>query len=76
MRTNPVLREKNAVVASVLLPMFEENPARWEAVSFLNESPQSPDEPLAAHLRNWRENAPRKYSAFIERIAAQFGIAL
>ncbi len=76
MRADGTIREKNAVVASMLLPMFEENPSRWEVVSYLNDSPKKPAESFADYLGAWRENAPRKYSAFIGRIAAQFGIEL
>lgn len=76
MRTNATLRDRNAVVAGVLLPLFESDPAQWGAVGTLNDGPGAPGQSFAGFLRAWRERAPRRHAALIGRIAREFGIQL
>lgn len=77
MRANPVLREKNNVVARQLLPIFERNPSGWESVTFLNLGKRrDPNLTLAQHLADWREAAPAKHRACIDEIARALGVRL
>ena len=75
MRANGTLRERNAVVALQLLPLFEAAPKGWEAVTFLNlTDDRKPDRSLADHFRAWRRAAPEAQHPFIASIAGVFGL--
>lgn len=74
MRRNPGLRDRNAVVAAQLLPLFEAEPRGWEAVTFLNLGRRDPQLPLARFLAEWRGNCPRSLRDFITRIALIFEV--
>jgi len=76
LRTNSTDRTLNGVVAAELLPLFEEDAMRWEAVEFINNAATKPEKSFAEYLSAWRDNAPRKHSAFIEKIAGRFGLEL
>jgi tripartite-type tricarboxylate transporter receptor subunit TctC/ABC-type nitrate/sulfonate/bicarbonate transport system substrate-binding protein len=52
-------RERNEVVANLMLPLFEENPELWEAIGFLNLD--APGESFQQYLQNWLDNAPPRY---------------
>jgi len=75
MRENPVLREKNNVVANQFLPIFEAQPSGWEAVTFLNLRKCGPRDSLDVHFAGWKANAPTAQREFIGKLAAVFGIA-
>lgn len=69
-------RELNRVIASILLPLFEESPDQWAAVAYINiESPKSP-QPFAEYLAAWRRHCPEANRPFVDRIADEFGISL
>jgi len=71
------LREKNAVVAVALLPLFEQQPEHWEAVTYLYQGkPQERHETLARLLADWRRACPARHRAFVAKIAAKFEIKL
>ena len=72
MRANAIIREKNNIVAEQLLPLFEAQPAGWEAITFLNLGRREPEETLATRFAEWRAAAPAGHRAFIARIAAVF----
>ena len=77
MRANPVLREKNNVVARRLLPLFERTPSGWEAVTYLNLGARRDPKPtLAQHLADWRAAAPAEHRAFITALALELGLRL
>ncbi len=76
MRKEPCLREKNTVVATALLPLFEKQPEHWEAVTWLNAKPTKEPRTLEEHLRIWRANCPERHRAFVTEIAAQLGVSL
>ncbi len=68
---NPYLREKNEVVASVLLPLFEAHPEFWRAIAFLNTDPASAAKPFRAYLADWYASSPEK--ALPEAVMSRFG---
>lgn len=76
MRANAVIRENNNVVAEQLLPLFEAQPAGWEAVTFLNLGRRDPEETLATRLAEWSTAAPAPQRAFIAKVAAVFEVTL
>jgi len=76
LRKEPCLRDKNRVVAGVLLPLFEKSPEHWEAVTWLN--PPKPQGRLSfqQYLEAWQTRCPEKHRAFVRQIARQFGVRL
>ena len=68
---DPVQRELNAVVANELLPMFERNPANWDAITYLNNASPGSSQ-FEDHLENWRMYASSRYQPFIASIIARF----
>ena len=76
MRANAVLREKNNIVALHLLPLFEREPAGWEAVTFINRTRSTPDQSLSARLADWAKDAPAAQRDFIRQVADCFAITL
>jgi hypothetical protein len=76
MRKNPNLREKNAVVAAQLLPVFEEEPRGWEAVTFMNLGSHDRKMSLPRFLAEWQGNCPPKLQGFVARLALIFDVRL
>ena len=76
MRRNPALREKNAVVAAQLLPLFEGDPQGWEAVTFMNLGEHDRTMTLPRFLAEWQRNCPPKLRGFVARIAQVFDVRL
>jgi tripartite-type tricarboxylate transporter receptor subunit TctC/ABC-type nitrate/sulfonate/bicarbonate transport system substrate-binding protein len=56
-------RDRNEVVANLLLPLFEENPELWEAIGFLNLD--APGASFQQYLQTWLDNAPPRYQDVI-----------
>lgn len=74
LRRDPYLRDKNEVVANVLLPLFERQPAGWEAIRYLNLSPADGRNRLQDYLRNWYANCPDEHRRFIADVLALVGV--
>ncbi len=72
MRLNSTDRARNNVVAGVLLPLFEAEPAMWEAVTYLNTEKLNKLYSLKQYLEAWRRNSEEKHHAFIDKIAKLF----
>ncbi|MEZ5967389.1 MAG: hypothetical protein R3F56_26360 [Planctomycetota bacterium] len=68
------LRDKNEVVATALLPLFEKEPEHWEAVTWLNAGDPVPGRDFTAYLRAWHEHVPAKHKGFVARVARELGI--
>lgn len=64
-------RNKQFVIASKLLPIFEKNPSLWESVSYLNVE-KSDGSYLQNYLDNWYRNAPKKHRKLIQDIIYMF----
>ena len=69
-------RTWNTIVATQLLPIFEADPAGWEAVTFLNRKLSDSTESLSKHFAEWRANCPNHLRLFVTKLAAVFGIGL
>lgn len=76
LRKNPGLRDLNTVLAVALLPLFEQEPAHWEAVGGLNAVPGAAGRSLEEHLQNWSRASAEKHRPFIRKLAAVFDITL
>jgi hypothetical protein len=76
LRRNPMIRDRNTIIAIHLLPLFEAEPRGWEAVTFLNHGPRSADNSLRQHLAEWRSHCPADLRPFVARLAAVLGVKL
>ncbi len=74
LRRDPYLREKNELVANILLPLFEENPEYWGAIGYLNLEEEDATGSFEQYLANWYRNAPDQYKPFIEKTIRMFGL--
>jgi len=75
LRDDPYQREKNEVVATLLLPLFERNPENWDALCYLNLDPADARNNLRQYLHNWYHNAPAEHRSFIAGVLALLGVA-
>lgn len=69
-------RDRNNVVATVLLPLFELDRSSWECVSHLNDEPLPACYEFERHLQAWRRNCPKKHRAFVTALAGRFEISV
>lgn len=76
LRKDSCLRDKNRVVALQLLPLFEADPSRWEAVGYLNHSPSDAAASFKSYLAAWHGDAPARHKPFIRQVAKLFGVEL
>ena len=72
LRKDPYLREKNEVVANLLLPLFRDEPQDWAALSYLNLDPSDARNSLRHYLLRWYSNAPLEHKHFVAGILAMF----
>jgi hypothetical protein len=72
LRTTAYLRSNNEVVATLLLPLFEDNAAFWEAIGYLNLDPKRTT--FREYLETWHDNAPDEYKDTIRYIMGLFGM--
>ncbi len=63
-------RNRNEIVANLMLPLFEENPDLWEAIGFLNLD--APGASFQQYLQNWLDNAPPRYKDVIRYTISLF----
>jgi hypothetical protein len=74
LKHNPYLREKNEVVANLLLPLFEKHPENWATLAYLNLDPQNARLSLRDYLNRWYRAAPPEHRAFIGEVLSMFEI--
>ena len=65
LRGNPYQRQKNELIAKLLLPLFERDPTNWSTLTYLNLDSGDAGNSLRDYLRNWYQNAPVEHKAFI-----------
>ncbi|MEM7217701.1 MAG: hypothetical protein AAF515_05010 [Pseudomonadota bacterium] len=73
MQQNSVLRERNDVIAARLLPVFEQSPELWVAVSFLNTWTPNPADSLEDYLSDWQHQCPPELQQPLSRVAERMG---
>lgn len=66
------IREKNAYIAKILLPIFDKHPDTWHAIPLLGIL--SPNIPLKASLTEWIELSPVECHVGLKKIAEIFGV--
>jgi hypothetical protein len=76
LRKNSCDRNKNRVVAGILLPIFEKQPEHWEAVTWLNAASSRKPRSFKQYLTDWHTRCPPKHKPFVQKIAATFDIRL
>ena len=76
LRKDRHLRKLNGVVAGQLLLLLEKSPEHWPALAHLNDGKASATDSFADFLRGWRSRVSEKHHAFVDRIAALFGVDL
>jgi hypothetical protein len=76
MRENPVLRAKNVIIARQLLPLFEAEPAGWEALCYLNLGKREQGKPLRQVFAEWQTASPDRLRPFIARVGKLFDIGV
>lgn len=76
LRANATDRDRNTVLAGVLLPLLEAEPEAWEAVSYLNKETFPGPYTFQDHLKAWRRQCPEKHRAFVSKVAKTFEISL
>ena len=76
LRKDAERRDWNAIIAAQLLPIFEAEPAGWEAVTYLNRDASNGQESLAEHFAHWRANCPDGLRPFVSKVARVFGLTV
>lgn len=64
LRPDEYQRDKNAIVAYALLPLFEDTPSGWNTIRFLPES----NDTLSVYLHEWHTKAENIDAPFVERM--------
>ena len=72
--SNATDRKLNNVVAVQLLPLLEEEPTRWESVTWLNRAKSTQSQTFGDYLSDWHQHAPQRHQAFIKTIGERFGV--
>ncbi|MGH8727291.1 MAG: hypothetical protein ACREV9_03855 [Burkholderiales bacterium] len=72
LRASPYLRQRNEVVANLLLPMFEQNPEHWSAIGYLNLQPTGGS--FEEYLNHWHELVPESQKGLVESTMDLFGV--
>jgi hypothetical protein len=72
---SPYLREREEVVAGMLLPLFEQHPEAWATIGYLNLEESDATGSFEQYLANWRRNTPPHQRPLVERIIELFGFA-
>ena len=67
-RRDPYIRDKNAIVAYRLLPLFEQDPNGWNALRSLPDSHGS----LLEYLADWQKWAEPRDKPFVQRLIGAF----
>jgi hypothetical protein len=78
LRASPYLREKNELVAAALLPLFEQDPRLWRAITYLNPDKASAAKAFPDFLADWYaacSAGDRRLSELVGQAMAIFGFA-
>jgi len=69
-------RDLNTYLAIRLLPLFEDTPAAWQALRYINLGPAEENASFQSYLQGWHDRSPTKHRAFIRQIATEFELEL
>ena len=70
---NPYGRERDELVAGMLLPLFEEHPEAWVAIGYLNLEESDATGSFQTYLANWHRNTPERQKPLVAKIIEMFG---
>jgi hypothetical protein len=73
LRRDSTRRDRNAIIAAQLLPIFEREPRGWGALAFFSR-PANPNQSLSRHFADWRSSCPRELQQFVSKLAAVFEV--
>jgi hypothetical protein len=65
-------REINTTIARQFLPLFEAEPAGWDALPALKLCTREAGKTLARFMQEWKANAAPRHHAFIEKVTRTF----
>ena len=72
LETNPYLREKNELVADVLLPLLEQTPGGLEATGYMNLDRAGRSGSFRDYLESWQKCCPSRYEEIVARLMTLF----
>lgn len=73
---DPYQREKNELMASALLPLFEQSPGSWRAIARLNADPASAAKDFPDFLADWYRACPAAEREPVRQTLALLGLPL
>lgn len=73
---NPYLRERNELVARMLLPLFEEYPEAWSTIAYLNLQESDATGSFQQYLANWYRSTPEHQRPLVTKVIELFGFAV
>lgn len=74
LRNEPYLRDKNEIVARLLLPLFENDPDGVASLHYLNLDPADARSNLEEYLHCWYDRAPARHKTFVASILKLLGV--
>lgn len=72
LEASPYLRDKNEVVANLMLPLFEQHPDALGAIGYLNYRADDAAQRFADYLRLWHEACPEAQRKVVAQVIALF----
>src|SRR5262245_36097253 len=70
---DPYMRDRDELVAGMLLPLFEEHPEAWATIAYLNLGETDATGPFHSYLANWHQNTPEAQRPLVAKIIEMFG---
>jgi hypothetical protein len=70
------VRDLNGAMSIVMLQLFEEQPARWESIRWLNATPAGDGDTFQTYLQKWHDAAPAAHQAFVRQVGQLYGVAV
>ncbi|MBN0987960.1 hypothetical protein [Amphritea pacifica] len=64
---SPYLRDKNEIVSTHLLTLFESSPELWHAIVHLNQKKTVANESFEQYLQAWLESCPDREQALVQK---------
>ncbi|HZV53851.1 MAG TPA: hypothetical protein VFF82_02835 [Rhodocyclaceae bacterium] len=74
LRRDPYQREKNDLVAKLLLPLFERSPKSWGALPYMNLDREDASASLTEYLQRWHQRVPLEHKAFVADVMTLLGV--
>jgi hypothetical protein len=73
LRRDSIRRDRNTIVATQLLPIFEKEPRGWGALAFFSRAGNR-NQSLSELFTKWRSGCPRELHRFVTKLAAVFEV--